>query len=327
MDPLVWATIAEFWWVGPIVIGTGTLGWFGLRHQRTVSARRLEYDAARHDLRGARREATTTRVAVRVARADLARAQAERTASRATSADVAAARRDLQRAQREAKAAAATVRSRRAHVSAARAALPRSAADASSLPLGRLMAAHDAVTARWLDYETDPAKLIAFPTMSDGRQPRTAAYLARRAAAQRLRPSSAQPRMTPEEFAAYREAVHLLTRAFDDAEAEAWRHARAHGTIPPGQDADPEPAGWASVAQSVAQTVIATSADAISRAAASVRAASADAARPGDARPEAPPSHAGTADAPTAGTTPPPPVWPVPSRTGRRDSTDRPDPS
>jgi hypothetical protein len=156
--------------------------------------------------------------------------------------------------------------------------------------------------------------------MSDGRQPRTAAYLARRAAAQRLRPSSAQARMTPEEFAAYREAVHLLTRAFDDAEAEAWRHARAHGTIPPGQDADPEPAGWVSVAQSVAQTVIATSADAISRAAASVRAASADAARP-----EAPP-HADTADAPTAGTAPPSPVWPVPSRTDGRDRRDSPDP-
>src|SRR5690606_19199498 len=43
--------------------------------------------------------------------------------------------------------------------------------------LERLMHAHDEVTARWLDYELDVAKLIAFPAMSDGRQPLTAAFL------------------------------------------------------------------------------------------------------------------------------------------------------
>lgn len=37
--------------------------------------------------------------------------------------------------------------------------------------LTRLFAEHDQITARWLDYELDVAKLIAFPAMSDGRQP------------------------------------------------------------------------------------------------------------------------------------------------------------
>ena len=36
---------------------------------------------------------------------------------------------------------------------------------------------HDAVTSRWLEYELDVAKIIAFPAMSDGRQPLTAAFL------------------------------------------------------------------------------------------------------------------------------------------------------
>ena len=43
--------------------------------------------------------------------------------------------------------------------------------------LDALFAAHDGVTTRWLDYELDVAKLIAYPAMSDGRQPLTAAFL------------------------------------------------------------------------------------------------------------------------------------------------------
>ncbi len=43
----------------------------------------------------------------------------------------------------------------------------------SPLPdqLEKLFAVHDDVTARWLEYELDVARMIAFPTMSDGRQP------------------------------------------------------------------------------------------------------------------------------------------------------------
>ncbi|MGB4779595.1 MAG: hypothetical protein WBP48_14660, partial [Microbacterium sp.] len=114
MDPL-WAAVAEFWWIGPSVIGAGTLGWLGLRHERAERLRRIELDAARIELKSSRRDAASARVAVRVARTELARVQAERGTGRATTTDVAAARKALDRAQREAKSAAAAVRVRRAH--------------------------------------------------------------------------------------------------------------------------------------------------------------------------------------------------------------------
>lgn len=255
--------------MGPTVIGAGTLGFVGLRRQRSVRARKLEYDAAREDLRRDRLRATSTRMDVRVTRTELARVQAERFAGRADSAAVGAARHAVDRAQREARAAAAAVRARRAQVTAARAALPASLRDPASLPVAKLMSAHDAITAQWMQYETDPAKLIAFPTMSDGRVPRTAAFLAEARAAQNLRPASAQSRMTTAQFAAYRDAVHRLQVAFDAAEAEAWRAARARGTAPAGPG--PESAGggtphWTVVAQSLTDTLLARSAEAIARA-------------------------------------------------------------
>ncbi|MBO9704777.1 MAG: hypothetical protein J7474_04590, partial [Arthrobacter sp.] len=43
--------------------------------------------------------------------------------------------------------------------------------------LTRLLADHDAVNARWLDYELDVAKMIDFPGMSDVREPLTVEYL------------------------------------------------------------------------------------------------------------------------------------------------------
>jgi hypothetical protein len=312
MDPL-WALLAEYWWIGPIVIGTGAVGVWGLRHQRTVHARRLDYEAAKLDLRAAREAASAGRSALRVARTELARVQAERGASRATGADVASARHELGVAQRDAKAAAATVRARRARVTAARAALPASVAP-EARPLARVMAAHDAITARWMDYETDPGKLIAFPAMSDGRQPLTGAYLAVRAEAQRLRPASASVRMTAAGYAQYRDAVAQLTRAFDAAEREAWRQARAEGTATAGMappESAPEPTPWSAVAE----TLLARSTEALTRAAEAAVAAI-------DARTgarDAPPAPKGTPSPPDDAAIPtePPrtgPVWPVPSR-------------
>ena len=54
--------------------------------------------------------------------------------------------------------------------------------------LERLFASHDQVTARWLEYELDVAKIIAFPAMSDGRQPLTAGFLRAKRIADGLRP-------------------------------------------------------------------------------------------------------------------------------------------
>ncbi len=73
----------------------------------------------------------------------------------------------------------------------------RDGAARTGTQLERLFAAHDAVTARWLEYELDVAKLIAFPAMSDGRQPLTAAFLRAKKVADGLRPASAEGRSSP----------------------------------------------------------------------------------------------------------------------------------
>ncbi|MGW9627219.1 hypothetical protein [Microbacterium sp. NPDC055521] len=89
--------------------------------------------------------------------------------------------------------------------------------------LERLFAEHDEVTARWLDYELDVAKLIAFPAMSDGRQPLTAAFLRAKKIADALRPASADAKLTEAEIAEYVDAVGDYAVAFDIAERDARR--------------------------------------------------------------------------------------------------------
>jgi hypothetical protein len=92
----------------------------------------------------------------------------------------------------------------------------------------RLMVTHDEVSRRWLDYELDAAKLIAFPTMIDGRDPHTGAFLRAKKVADSLRPASADERIDAESYAEYRDAVHDFEVAFDVAEQEA-RRVRASG--------------------------------------------------------------------------------------------------
>nr|WP_179561319.1 hypothetical protein [Microbacterium sp. AK009] len=99
----------------------------------------------------------------------------------------------------------------------------RAASDSADATLTQLLAVHDDVTARWLDYELDVAKLIAFPAMSDGRQPLTAAFLRAKRVADRLRPPSATARISPEQLREYREAVTDYEVAFDLAERDARR--------------------------------------------------------------------------------------------------------
>lgn len=205
---------AELWWVAPAIGGAGATGFAVARRRAVVSGRRLGYDAARLDLRRAQQEARAAADAARVARAEVARVSAERAASRADAADVAAARRALHELQLESKAAAARVRACRARLTAERTALT----SGGELPLDRLRARHDAVLARWMEYETDPAKLLAFPAMSDGRQPATSAFLAALQQARELRPRADASRFTASDYAAYRDAVEKLERAFEIAE-------------------------------------------------------------------------------------------------------------
>lgn len=124
-------------------------------------------------------------------------------------------------AKAELKAAAAEARNsgRRKVVDAAAA----PADESHEQQLQKLFDAHDAVTKRWLDYELDVAKLIAFPAMSDGRQPLTAAFLRAKKVADRLRPASPKARLTKEQLDEYRNAVTDFEVAFDVAEREARR--------------------------------------------------------------------------------------------------------
>jgi hypothetical protein len=108
-------------------------------------------------------------------------------------------------------------------VSAGMGGLGSAARETQATQLERLFATHDSVTARWLEYELDVAKMIAFPAMSDGRQPLTAAYLRAKRIADGLRPASAKARLTSEELAEYRNAVADFEVAFDVAERDARR--------------------------------------------------------------------------------------------------------
>ncbi|MBN9180880.1 MAG: hypothetical protein J0J00_10115 [Microbacterium sp.] len=140
-----------------------------------------------------------------------------------------ARRLEILHAKAEIKAAQAAARGR----GVAPSAVPASAAPAPSAAvdpdesqeaqLTRLFAAQDAVTKRWLDYELDVAKLIAFPAMSDGRQPLTAAFLRAKKVADGLRPASAKARLTKDHLAEYRNAVTDYEVAFDVAERDARR--------------------------------------------------------------------------------------------------------
>lgn len=218
--------LADTWWIAPTVVGVGAIGVVGARMQRKSHARTVEHAAAKNDLRLAREQVVHSRAAARVARAELTRVQAEKSAGRAPAASVSAAREAMVTSQREAKSAIATARVARAQVAAARLRIPSTANDPALLPLGRLMADHDAVTARWLEYETDPAKLIAFPAMSDGRNPLMTTFVSARAQAQWLRPEAATTRVSVAEFTAYRNAVNDLKKSFLAAEQAAWRQSR-----------------------------------------------------------------------------------------------------
>jgi hypothetical protein len=89
--------------------------------------------------------------------------------------------------------------------------------------LQRLFDSHDAVTQRWLEYELDVAKLIAYPAMSDGRQPLTAAFLRAKKHADALRPASVKAKVSKEQLAEYLDAVTDYEVAFDVAERDARR--------------------------------------------------------------------------------------------------------
>ncbi|MGM7670838.1 hypothetical protein [Microbacterium sp. A93] len=98
--------------------------------------------------------------------------------------------------------------------------------------LERLFAEHDEITARWLDYELDVAKLIAFPAMSDGRQPLTATFLRARKTADALRPASTETKVSEQRVTEYLDAVGNYAVAFEIAEKDARRLRNSTFTEP-----------------------------------------------------------------------------------------------
>lgn len=96
----------------------------------------------------------------------------------------------------------------------------------------RLFVDHDAVNARWLDYELDVAKLIDFPMMSDVREPLTVEFLRAKRLADGLRPESPSGVVNDAQLSEYRQALRNFEVSFDVAEREARRIKDAHYTEP-----------------------------------------------------------------------------------------------
>ena len=190
-------------------------------------ARRLELDAARHEESQAYRALVAARAQVRVAQADVLAARSRIAArSRTTGMVPLEAKRALQAARNAEKSAAYALRASRARVKASYTQY-RAASTAEPLPIERLHTAQDAVNARWLSYETDVDKALAYPQLTDSRHPATVAFLHAQREAQWLRPTAGR-RIAPEEYVRYRDAV----AAMDAALTEAERQAGVPGTSP-----------------------------------------------------------------------------------------------
>src|SRR6195952_3589703 len=96
----------------------------------------------------------------------------------------------------------------------------------------RVLQQHDRTDARWLDYEIDVAKLLAFPLMTDMRETLTAEFHRARSRADLLRPASADDIAGDRDAQLdYREPVHPSASAIHVPEAEAIRRRRSDFTV------------------------------------------------------------------------------------------------
>ena len=216
--------VESWWWAAPVAAGAGAATYAGAT-TRSRRARRLELDAARREVALAYRALVAARARVSEAHAHVLSVRAASGAPALAGSffgDPATmeAKRQLQAAKLAQKSALLELRARRARVKATTVRY-HSASAADPLPIERLFAAHDAVVARWMSYETDAAKAIAYPQLSDTRQPATLAFFRAYREAQRLRPASSRDRIPPEQFLQYRDAVRVLEASFDEAERRA----------------------------------------------------------------------------------------------------------
>jgi len=204
--------LSGWWWVAPAAAGAGAATYAGLT-AKSRRARRLELDAARHEEAEAYRALMHARALVRTVRAEHL---AVRARTGMLSSETLEVKRRLQLAKRAHKSAVLELRATRARVRAAAEQYSISSRT-DPLPLQKVLAAHDAVTAQWLPYEVDAAKALEYPAMTDARHPATLAFLRAQREAQRLRPSTDE-RVSPQRFIEYRTAVRVLEAAFAEAE-------------------------------------------------------------------------------------------------------------
>lgn len=285
MDPW-FELLGAWWWVAPTGVGAAAAG-YGAVTSRGRRARRLELDAARYDEGLAHQALQAARVDVRTARAEVLAARARSGVPSIGGRAAIEARQVLLSAKQAERAASLRLRASRGRVKASRARY-RALFTGSPLPLEALMSRHDAVTSRWLEYETDAAKALSFPQMLDAQHPSTLAFLRAQREAHGLRPASARDRMTPPQFAAYRDAVSAVERTFAEAERSAQGTARS----------DLPTAGWRDAVLPLVERLPGLLAAAMPPAADASRASA--------------PQH--SPRPPAAANQPRTPVWPVPAR-------------
>ncbi len=229
MEPLL-EFLAAWWWAAPTTVGLGAVSYVGLTTGRR-RARRLALDAARHEEQLAARALVSAKADTRSAQAQVLSAQAQRGAPAPGIPSVPDARRQLQQAKQAQRAAGLALKAARSRVRAERVRL--NGGTSADLPLAQLVREHDALNARWLEYETDVETALAFPQMSDPHHPTTAAFLQAQRDAQWLRPAAPTARMSPGDFVAYRRAVRTMEAAFTAAEDAALRATSARAATPP----------------------------------------------------------------------------------------------
>ena len=206
----------SWWWIAPAAAGAGAAGYSAMTTNRR-RARRLELDAARHEERRAYRALQEARADARAAKGEMLAAKA---APGVTLSALADARRRYALARDAERSSSLKLRASRDRLRATDLRY-RSAPRDAPLPITALVARHDAVTARWLAYETDAATALSFPQMLDPQHPTTLAFLRAQRDAQTLRAAATQTRVSPEAYLAYRNAVQEAETTFLIAEADA----------------------------------------------------------------------------------------------------------
>jgi hypothetical protein len=213
VEPIL-LVVSSLWWIAPAAAGAGAATYAGLT-TRSRRARRVELDAARAEESQAYRDLVAAKARVRTAHADMLTAKS-RSAAPFPPAD---ARRELAAAKQDEKTASLALRASRSRVKAGYTQY-RAASSHDPLPIDRLYAAHDTVNTRWLAYETDVDKALAYPQMTDPRHPATVVFLRAQREALTKRPTL-RDRVTPQQYLEYRVAVRHLETTFDEAERAA----------------------------------------------------------------------------------------------------------